>query len=73
MIVVEEGKEAKGRKNEEEHLCGLGFCTFFLDVKGQEAAYGKDEKDDSRGICCEETVADNEGNEQRLHEQQFIV
>lgn len=39
MVVVEEGKEAKDREDEEEHLSGFGVCAFFLDVKGQEADY----------------------------------
>lgn len=73
MVVVEEGKEAEDREDQEEHLSGLSFCAFFLDVEGQETDYGKDEEDDGRGVSCEETVADNERNEQRLHEQQFII
>lgn len=47
MIVVEEGKEAEDREDQEEQLCGFCFCAFFLDIEGQEAGYGKDEEDDS--------------------------
>ena len=68
VVVVEEGKEPKDGEDEEEDLSDFNICAFSLDVEGQEADYGKDEEDNSGWISCKKAVADNEGDEQRLHE-----